>query len=484
MKKFSLILLIIIVLCSVAIMSLSYDKTPEPSAYYNVYLNGELLGKIKSKEALENYINKEQREIKQLYSVADVYIPNGLEIKKGIGYDTDLNQIDEIYGIIKKKSDFTIKGYQISIKKENSLKKIYVLDKEIFQNAIESVIKSYVGTEKYEAYKNNTQEEVKETGSYITDIYIDNDITIKEINIPSTEKIYTDSTELSKYLLFGENNKQKSHIVKSGDTIEDIAYEYKISTEEFLMSNSKYKSKSSILSIGDEVIIGITDPQINVTVSQETTEDLEEIYKTIEKVDTTMTAGSEYVQQSGKNGIIRQKQNEKVVNGTIVYVQQISKDVIRPATDKVIVKGTKIVSSSGNLNNWLWPVDSYKITSDYSYRINPFNSSRELHGALDIAAPYGSKISASNNGVIQTMGRTASAGIYVVINHNNGYYTQYNHMSAYAKGLKVGQTVERGQVIGYVGMTGAATGPHLHFAVWYGGTAYRGTRVNPWTLFR
>jgi len=142
------------------------------------------------------------------------------------------------------------------------------------------------------------------------------------------------------------------------------------------------------------------------------------------------------------------------------------------------------VSSSGNLNNWLWPVDSYKITSDYSYRINPFNSSRELHGALDIAAPYGSKISASNNGVIQTMGRTASAGIYVVINHNNGYYTQYNHMSAYAKGLKVGQTVERGQVIGYVGMTGAATGPHLHFAVWYGGTAYRGTRVNPWTLFR
>ena len=99
MKKFSLILLIIIVLCSVAIMSLSYDKTPEPSAYYNVYLNGELLGKIKSKEALENYINKEQQEIKQLYSVADVYIPNGLEIKKGIGYDTDLNQIDEIYGL-------------------------------------------------------------------------------------------------------------------------------------------------------------------------------------------------------------------------------------------------------------------------------------------------------------------------------------------------------------------------------------------------
>lgn len=66
--------------------------------------------------------------------------------------------------------------------------KIYVLSKDIFTNAVEMVIKAYVGTEKYEAYKNNTQEQIKETGQYITDIYIDNNITIKEMNIPSTEK--------------------------------------------------------------------------------------------------------------------------------------------------------------------------------------------------------------------------------------------------------------------------------------------------------
>lgn len=88
---------------------------------------------------------------------------------------------------------------------------------------------------------------------------------------------------MSKYLLFGENQQSKTHVVKVGDTIEEVAYEYKISVEEFLMSNPKYKKETNILSVGEEVVIGITNPKLNVTVSQETTTDIEELYKTVEK---------------------------------------------------------------------------------------------------------------------------------------------------------------------------------------------------------
>lgn len=486
MKKVLLMFLIVIVIAATAFLSLSYEKTVEPNTYYKVYLNGELLGKIESKDQLEKYINEEQKEIKEKYLVNEVFIPNGLEIKKEISYNNNIEDIKSIYEKIKEKSDFTLRGYQITIQNGKNTEKVYVLSKDIFTNAVEMVIKAYVGTEKYEAYKNNTQEQIKETGQYITDIYIDNNITIKEMNIPSTEKIYTDSAQLSKYLLFGENQQSKTHVVKVGDTIEEVAYEYKISVEEFLMSNPKYKKETNILSVGEEVVIGITNPKLNVTVSQETTTDIEELYKTVEKIDPTMVAGYETVTQVGKNGVSRTKQNEKLVNGTIVYVQQISKEVLQPATDKIIVKGSRVLPSVGSLSNWLWPIDSYYISSNYTYRINPITGQRELHGALDIAGKYGSKIYATNNGTVIKVARDSVNGIHVVINHNNGYYTQYNHMSSYASGLKVGQTVERGQVIGYVGMTGMATGPHLHFAVWYGGAPFSSgaTRVNPWRLFR
>ena len=73
-------------------------------------------------------------------------------------------------------------------------------------------------------------------------------------------------------------------------------------------------------------------------------------------------------------------------------------------------------------------------------------------------------------------------GNYVCINHNNGYYTCYAHMARQA--VKVNETVERGQVIGYVGNSGWATGPHLHFEVWIGKPWNGGRRINPWTMYR
>ena len=71
-------------------------------------------------------------------------------------------------------------------------------------------------------------------------------------------------------------------------------------------------------------------------------------------------------------------------------------------------------------------------------------------------------------------------GNYIVIDHNNGYYTLYGHMTRFAPGLSVGSTVERGQLIGYVGSTGWSTGPHIHFEVWHG---CKFCRISPWSIY-
>lgn len=485
MKKIIMIILLTISIIIITFFSMSYNKkNVEPQTYYKIYLNGQILGIINSKEELENYINIEQEHIKKIYNVDDVHIPNGIEVKKEIGYKTNYNSVEEIYKLIKEKSDFTIKGYQISIHGSEEIIKIYVLDQGVFKESVENVIKTYVGTEKYEKYKNNNQDIVKETGAYIQDVYVNNEITIKETNIPVSETIYTDSKALSKYLLFGNSSIQKMYTVNVGDTVEQVAYDNEISVEEFLMSNPKYKKSTNILSVGEEVVIAMTDPKIDVTVIQENTQDIEQMYKTIEKMDSTIVVGYESISQKGQNGINRIKQNEKIVNGTIVYVQPISNETLRASVDQIVLIGAKKVPEVGGLRNWFWPSESYYISSPFAYRKNPFTGKRELHGAIDIAAAYGSKVYAANNGVVITMSNDSVNGIHVVINHNNGYYTWYNHMSRFASNLRVGQIVEAGQLIGHIGMTGSATGPHLHFAVWYGkpftSSAYR---VDPKTLY-
>ena len=131
----------------------------------------------------------------------------------------------------------------------------------------------------------------------------------------------------------------------------------------------------------------------------------------------------------------------------------------------------------------LWPTNSgYTISSDYGYRV--FGGKRESHFALDIAGTgYGSPIYAVTNGVVSESQYRYPDGNYVCINHNNGYYTCYAHMAK--QNVVKGQVVARGDIIGYVGQSGLATGPHVHFEVWVGGTPWikPATRINPWTMY-
>lgn len=106
-----------------------------------------------------------------------------------------------------------------------------------------------------------------------------------------------------------------------------------------------------------------------------------------------------------------------------------------------------------------------RLSSRFGYRVHPIFKTRRLHAGVDLAAPKGTPIYASGDGVVEKAQRVSGYGLYVELKHVNGYETGYGHMSRIADGMKPGVRVRQGQIIGYVGSTGNSTGNHLHFEI-------------------
>ena len=110
------------------------------------------------------------------------------------------------------------------------------------------------------------------------------------------------------------------------------------------------------------------------------------------------------------------------------------------------------------------PLEFSRISSGFSLsRFHPVLNTWRAHTGVDYAAPTGTRVKATADGYVQFAGRQGGYGNLIILRHRNDYSTVYGHLSAFAKGLRVGQRVAQGDVIGYVGMTGLATGPHLHY---------------------
>ena len=123
------------------------------------------------------------------------------------------------------------------------------------------------------------------------------------------------------------------------------------------------------------------------------------------------------------------------------------------------------------------PINGARLSSSFGMRKHPIDGFNKMHRGTDFAAPMGTPIMASGNGIIKKAGWCGGGGNCVVIKHNSTYQTVYAHMSKFATNIRKGIRVKQGQVIGYVGSTGKSTGPHLHYEV-----IVNGKRINSQTL--
>jgi len=111
------------------------------------------------------------------------------------------------------------------------------------------------------------------------------------------------------------------------------------------------------------------------------------------------------------------------------------------------------------------PINGARLSSSFGMRKHPIDGFNKMHRGTDFAAPKGTPIMASGNGIVKKAGWCGGGGNCVKIRHNSTYETVYAHMSKFARGIKNGVRVKQGQTIGYVGSTGKSTGPHLHYEV-------------------
>ena len=489
MNKKGIVWVIFSLILSSSIFFVGYTRRSTPQEVYHVYLKGETIGYIENKQLLEEYIDNEQYELKEKYNVEKVFLPNNLDIVKEIAYDKKISSEKEIYEIIKDRAPFTISGYTITIKgveegdESTGIRtvtpdrKIYVIDKDLFEEAVKNTVSVFVSDTDYENFINKTQPELKDTGTLIEDIYIQNQITITEGRISTEEEIFTTIEDLDKYMLYGTLEDQTKYTVKAGDSISDIAYKNKLSVDEFLIANPEFTSEKNLLYEGQVVNLGLINPLFKLIEEDHVVELQTKSYDTKIEYDENILVGYEKVKQEGENGTVRVTKKVQKTNGEVNSAVITKTEVIKEATPKIIVKGNKVIPSVGNVGIWAWPTAKpYMITSPYGWRWG------KLHEGVDISGTgCGSPIYAANNGVVETATWQSVNGYYIVINHNNGYYTLYAHLSQLL--VQKGQVVEMGQRIGSMGQTGYAYGCHLHFSISNGFPFYGGYFVNPMQFY-
>ena len=160
--------------------------------------------------------------------------------------------------------------------------------------------------------------------------------------------------------------------------------------------------------------------------------------------------------------------NERAVQAQIDELSRQMQEEERRRQEEAAANNTTAPSNPAVTGTYQWPATSTYITSKYGNRVHPIFGTTKFHSGVDVGAGAGTNVTAADGGTVSVATYSSSYGNYVMIYHSDGTSTLYAHMSALA--VSQGDTVNKGDVLGYVGDTGWANGPHLHFEIRVGGS--------------
>ena len=328
--------------------------------------------------------------------------------------------------------------------------------------------------------------------------------------------------------------KKYNHKIKSGETFDNILENYSIDIKEINILKKNLIKKIDINKLNTNQKIQITIDQTNNKIKEFIFQisNTEKIYLSRENVNKkfsqeilTLKLEKKIVYKESiiKQSLYKAAIDQKIPPNTIIEFAriygfqvdfqrdirkldkfQIMYEVFTDKNNKVIETGEILFANlklSGQDNTLYYydkkgneghydkngksvqkalmktPINGARLSSSFGMRKHPIDGFNKMHRGTDFAAPKGTPIMASGNGIVKKAGWCGGGGNCVKIKHNSTYETIYAHMSKFARGIKSGVRVKQGQTIGYVGSTGKSTGPHLHYEV-----IINGKKVNSQTL--
>ncbi|MEL7624479.1 MAG: M23/M56 family metallopeptidase [Clostridiales bacterium] len=171
--------------------------------------------------------------------------------------------------------------------------------------------------------------------------------------------------------------------------------------------------------------------------------------------------------------------NEPKPDATIRDPDVMQESTANPQDEKSSVSESNTPKDSNIGGKYLWPVTGYNVISaTYGTRMHPVEKTTVFHDGIDIPAPEGTPVLAADKGTVAEIGVNETDGNYVILSHGGDIQTFYSVLFGFAEGLAEGDTVQQGDVIGYVGSTGEATGNHLHFSL-----TIDGEYIDPMSVF-
>jgi len=270
------------------------------------------------------------------------------------------------------------------------------------------------------------------------------------------------SPEEAKRILTRGTDKLVTYTVKRGDSLWRIAQQHGLTVEDLRRANPAM-AQNDLLQVGQQLAVVKAEPYVTVVTVERLVEEVTIPCPVQVKFSQDRWPWEEVVETPGRNGRKRITYEIYRQAGVVVERRVVEEVVLEEPVTRVIVRGSRQVPALGT-GKLYWPVEGGgNITSRFGWR------GRDWHPAVDIAAPEGTPVRAADSGVVTFAGWEAGYGRLIIIDHGDGLTTRYGHLSRIL--VQPGDRVERGQVIGSVGQTGRATGPHLHFEVRIGGEA-------------